>query len=225
VLPDKDELLAWLTRFGFVELPGAAADRCQLVMVKRLRPAPGDPPLPPLEHAVTYGPGSLLLTRAFVVPIQDMWHHLLFPDADEQGDLLAGTEGCGNAIRKAYLCRANTRQVRPGDTLLFAHTGDGPARLTAVGCVEETLASRSVEQLVRFVGTRTVYSHDQIADLCAAGEVLALLFRHDRAIENPVPVADLLADGVLNGVPQSITELSQEAVTWVRPRLAMQLDA
>lgn len=223
-LPDKTDLLGWLTRFGFSHLAGAQAPHGQLVMFKRLTPPAGEPPLSPLNHQLAYGPGSVRLLHAHAVPIQARWHHLLFPDADPQGDLFAGSEACGNAIRKAYLCHAVSRKVAPGDALVFFRTSTnnaGRSVFTTLGVVEQTLASTDPEELVRFVGTRTVYTRAQVEDMCASGEVLALLFRHDRVIGTPVPLTDAIGADVLARSPQSITELSEEAVTWLRQRLGV----
>jgi GNAT superfamily N-acetyltransferase len=100
VLPDKEDLVSWLEQFGFAVVPGLTASRDQLVLRKALRPTTSDDPLDPLEHAVRYGPGSVLIDAAHAVPIRDGWHHRLLPEADPQDDLFAGQEACGNAIRK-----------------------------------------------------------------------------------------------------------------------------
>lgn len=221
VLPDKVELLAWLNRFGFFALPDADAPLDQLVLVKLLNPPPDSAELTPLDHAVTYGPGNVRIERGHIVPIQEAFHHLLLPDADPQDSLLAGSFGCGNAIRKAYLSRAGTRKVQPGDALLFMRTGAGPSRITALGIVEDTLVSASTDALVAFVGTRTVYSREQIDNMRRGGNVLALLFRHDRAVKNPLRTSEAIASGALNGTPQTITQLSPEGLTWVRNQLGV----
>lgn len=219
VLPGKADLLGWLYRFGFVVVDGADAPNGQVVLRKALKPPPGAELLDPLHHETTYGPGSIRLQRAHAVPIQNQWHHLLFPDADPQGDLFAGTDGCGNAIRKAYLSRAQTRQIAPGDALLFLRTGSGESAFSTVGVVEDTLVSNDPDEIVRFVGVRTVYSRIQIAEMCASGDVLAILFRHDRVIAQPISLSEALAAKVLKAAPQSAMTLSEEAVTWLRQRL------
>ncbi|GAA1955202.1 hypothetical protein GCM10009798_13040 [Nocardioides panacihumi] len=224
VLPDKQELLAWLAAFGFTVLPGAATVRGEHVLVKHLHPpadtqadvSPADP-LSPLAHHIAYGPGSLLLERAHVVPIVDHWLNQLMPDVTG-GDLFTGTEGCGNAIRKAYLCHAPTNKLAPGDALLFMRTGAGPSNVCAVGVVEATRRSSEPDDIIAFVGTRTVYSRASIEAQCATHPVLAVLFRHDGPLPHPILISDLVSAGVLNGTPQSITEVSPEGVAWLRQR-------
>ncbi len=225
VLPDKADLIDWLTRFGFAVVHEAPAPNGQIVLRKLLTPPAGSSSLAPLDHAVAYGPGNILLRRAHAIPIRDHWHRRLLPEAEppaEAGlfDVGFGAEGCGNAILKAYLCNASSRKITPGDGVVFIRTNDPPAMITAVGVVEQTLVSRSVDEIAAFVGTRTVYSRKEIADLCTQPrEVLAILFRFDRALVDPIPVEEMIAADHLNGTVQSVTQISQEAVEWIGQRL------
>lgn len=217
VYPHREELVEWLPRFGFA-LVGRKVTG-ELVMAKRLEPPPGVD-LAPLEHAVAFGPGSIRVERAHLVPIQDRWHRRLLPEATEQGDLLAGSEACGNAILKAYVSHAPTRKVTPGDCLLFLRTRAGVAHVTATGVVERVTVAEDVGHLIAAVGTRTVYSADELASFCEQGPTLAVLFRMDRRVSPPWPMRELEREAGVRRVPQSITELSPEGVTWVRRRLA-----
>ncbi len=217
VMPHREELVEWLPRFGF---EAVSADDTNLVFVKRLSPAVAAEPREPLQHAIAYGPGSLRVRRAHVVPIQDRWHSRLLPEASDQGDLLAGSEACGNAICKAYVCRSSTRKLAPGDCLLFLRTGAGPSQVTAIGVVEDTRVTEDLGELVGAVGARTVYSRDELAAICRAGPTLAVLFRLDRRVSPPWSLTDLLNAGVLRGAPQSITELTAEGVAWLDSQLA-----
>lgn len=219
VLPEKTDLLGWFSGFGFSAIDGAAAPNGQVVLRKDLKPPPIQEALTPLQHAIAYGPGAILMERAYAVPIQNHWHHLLFPDADPQGDLFPGSDGCGNAIRKAYLSRAQTRQIDGGDALAFLRTGSGESQFSTVGVVEKTLVTNDPDEIIRFVGVRTVYSRTQIAKMCSSGDVLAILFRHDRVITNPIALSEAVAAKVLKSAPQSTMRLSEEAVSWLRRRL------
>lgn len=219
VFPDKTEMVAWLIRFGFTVIPEACTEDGQIVMLKQLQPGDQDPQLEPLEHAVTYGPGAIRVERMFAIPIQDRWVTRLLPEVTG-GDLFTGTEGSGNAIRKAYLCNAPSNKLRPGDTIAFVHTQAGASRICALGTVEQTLRSQDVDEIITFVGTRTVYSRTEIEEL-AKKSVLAILFRHYGPIESGILVADITAAGALNGVPQSVTKFSDEGAAWVRDRLGV----
>jgi len=217
VYSKREELVEWLPRFGFSHVMTKQSD--ELVYAKRLVPVPGDPPLDPLQHAVTYGPGSVRVERAHIVPIQDRWHRRLLPEATDQGDLFAGTEACGNAVLKAYVCRAPTKKVKPGDVLLFLRTGAGPSHVTAIGVVERTTRPADVGELVSAVGTRTVYSAAELAAFCEEGQTLAVLFRMDRRVSPTWRLAELHKVDAVHGVPQSITQLQPEGVEWLSSRL------
>lgn len=219
VFPAQEELCGWLPEFGFHTVAGATTDRGELVLHKRLHPDPAAPPLTPLAHHVAYGPGDALVTRAHVVPIRAGWHHKLLPEADPQGDLFAGTDACANAIRKAYLCHANTKLVTPGDVLLFYRTGTGASSVTAVGVVEQTLRSDQPAEIIRFVGSRTVYSQAEIRTWCAEGPVLAIRFRLDRVVAPPWPANTVRSNKVMNGTAQTIVRVPEEGLPWVRQQL------
>lgn len=220
VLPSVDTLPGWLEGFGFHPLSGAATSRGEAVYVKRLAPQPGDPPLPALGHAVEYGPGSAHAERAFLVPIQSKWHRRLLPEADWQLALDPLGEPCGNAIRKAYLCRSPSRLLLPGDLLVFILTGEGVARATCTGVVEDTLASSDPDSIVAFVGSRTVYSVPEIRSMTRSGEVLAIRFRLDRVLPRPWTADTLRSQHVMVSTPQSIATAQPEGVEWLRTQLA-----
>lgn len=198
-----------------------------MVLRKLLDPPACSLPLEPLEHAITYGPGSLLLERVHAIPIKAKWHRRLLPEAEPPTeptlfDVGVGAEGCGNAILKAYLCNSPTRKITPGDGVVFIRTNNPPATITTVGIVEQTLVSRSVDEIAAFVSTRTVYSRREIAELCnKSRDVLAVLFRFDRALVDPIPVEAMIGARQLKGTVQSITEISQGGVEWLRQQLGV----
>lgn len=217
VLPHHEKLLGWLRRFGF--FVQSTMEDAQLVMAKRFVPPDGEPRLPPLEHQRRYGPRSMLVERPFIVPIRAPYHQRLFPDSEEQLTLL-DNEDCGNAIRKAYLCRANIKQLNPGNTLLFLRThGKGESRITAAGVVEETLRSGDPDEIAAFVAGRTVYTYAEICDMCDKREVLAILFRLDRRIDPPWYRLDLKRRDVMTSSPQSIAGVREAGVQWVKDQL------
>jgi GNAT superfamily N-acetyltransferase len=217
VYPKREELIEWLPRFGFSHVMTKPSG--ELMFAKLLAPDRGAPRLDPLAHAIAYGPGCVRVERAHVIPIQDGWHRRLLPEATDQGDLFAGTEACGNAVLKAYVCHAPTKKIQPGDAVLFLRTGAGPSHVTALGVVERTTRTADVGELLAAVGTRTVYSAAELAAFCAEGQTLAVLFRMDRRVSPTWRLEDLHQVGAVRGVPQSITQLYPEGVEWLSSRL------
>lgn len=229
VFPRHGDLLDLLHAFGFRDHGEHPTGEVRLV--KRLRPPPGDLAVTaPLDCHVTYGPPSLkiLPEQTFVVPIRPEYHLSLFPDAppfEPQEQLaLPGLEvrvvprAHGNALRKAYLCHAGIRTLKPGATLLFYRSSDARA-VTTVGVLEHSLASSDEAELVDYVGTRTVYSADEVAEMAARSPVLALRFRQDRFLEPPISVDQLIGARAISRAPQTIQRLNLEGIPWLTAHL------
>ncbi|NHA67729.1 GNAT family N-acetyltransferase [Phycicoccus flavus] len=227
VLPSHPEVLDFLAAFGFVD-QGYQSARGEHVLTKSLRPPPDGGGVSDLEYHVIFGPPALLCRqRIFAVPIEPRWHDQLFPEQapPSQSAQLAlfgktgeQTHPWGNALRKAYLCNAATNQVAAGDVLLF-YLSRG-RRFSAVGIVEEVLRSTEPDEVMRFVGRRTVYSASEITEMARrARGVLAIRFRQDRFLEPPITLTDMKLAGALRSWPQSITRLREEGMPWMRDLL------
>lgn len=231
VLPSHPEVVGFLENFGFFDT-GYRNDRGEHVLAKFLSPSAeeSDADLTDLEFHIRYGPPALRCAQQiFVVPIEPRWHDQLFPEQapernSEQLELFAtgapDTQPWGNALRKAYLCNSPTNQIRPGDVLLFYRSADQRS-ISAVGIVEDTLRSADPDEIVRFVGRRTVYSPQEITHMARSVRgVLSIRFRQDRFQDPPWRLEQLRAAQVLRGWPQSITKLTGARAEWVRERLA-----
>lgn len=107
--------------------------------------------------------------------------------------------------------------MRRGDLVVFYRSGDERAA-RFVGVVEETLRSSDPAELTRFVGTRTVYTADEIEEQASAGrrEVLAILFRQARHLHPGWPERQLIDNGVLVRAPQSIQGIPDQGARWIR---------
>lgn len=215
------ELILLAETFGF-KIHNELSTKGEMVMIKTISPSTEDQTkLSPLDYHIAFGPHYFKPSgvEAFAVPIQPHFHHLLFPDVDIQRQLFPGENSYGNSIRKAYLCNAPIRRIEPGDLLFFYHSRTTKG-VTCLGVVEQTLVSSNPDEIVRFVGKRTVYSFPQIRLLCES-PVLALLFRHSRSFSQPIHMQTLFRNGVLSGPPQSIVTIPQEAVPWLIQKLEL----
>ncbi|MFD4325061.1 GNAT family N-acetyltransferase [Nocardioides sp. NPDC058538] len=228
VLDKQSQLIALLRDFGFEPLNEVRTEIGEMVFAKphNVPPVPG---LSALASHIRYGTPCVTLdgTQPFVVPIEPRWHRVLFPDAEPPDDGLfpatlgLSTKPFGNALRKAYLCNAPTRLLRPGDPLLFYRSRDEKA-VYVVGVCEDTLVSRNPDEVVAAVGRRTVYSLDEIRALTRLGEVLVVMFRQDRVFrDDPLTIGELQAGRVLRSWPQSITRTRKEGASWLAQRLAV----
>jgi predicted GNAT family N-acyltransferase len=173
--------------------------------------------------------------EAFCVPIKGDYHNILFPElaARVQEDLFAPMTTSnssermpGNTIRKVYLCRAPTNQLRPGSVLVFyrslSHGYIASQSVTSVGVVESVTSATSLEELVRLTGKRSVYSEEQLADfkVTKMKPVKVIDFLLIGHIDPPVVLSDLNATGVFNGSPpQSICILPPARFKPVRNKI------
>lgn len=208
-------LFELLADFGFEQVGHhPAGERRDVVYLKH---HPADPPgatVPPFEYLRSYFPHFRHdpSVSAYIVPIRPEYHDILFPDFDgastRQQHLFQQDNFAGNAIKMAYLCRAPTRAMNPGDALLFYRSMDEHA-LTSIGIVEsyETLAD--AEAIVARVKRRTVYSLPEIQKM-ASKPTRVILFRFVRHLARTLPLKELLARRILGGHSQSITKISHE---------------
>jgi len=218
-------LVALLERFGFSAAEHTTA-RGEHIFVKRLATPLNlqlHYPEDAFEFHETFGPPALHPSGGslFVVPIQRRFSERLFPDASPQTSLMI-PEGYGNSILKAYLSLAGIRRMASGDILGFyeSSTGSAPARgVFAIGVVERVLTSNVPEEVAEAVGTRTVYSMDDIRKMCQESEVLTILFRHDRTLRQDIPLRVLVEQGALTSWPQSIVGVRKEGEAWLRTRI------
>lgn len=217
--PSRTEVLQFLGSFGFETVGGGETDKGELTLAKVLVCQGDSDEFEPLEYHVRFGPGAMKLKQAHIVPIKPNFHAMLFPEAEIQQELFPTNSSYGNAIRKAYLCHARSRRVNAGDTLVFLRTEGHPSLVSAIGVAEQTLATRDPEELIRFVGNRTVYSQDQVYSMCADDEVLAILFRLDRLMASAITSPELREAGVIRGTVQSIQQVRGESIEWMKNRL------
>ena len=175
---------------------------------------------------------------AFYVPIQSEFHDVLFPElaVKEQFDLFAeaglsrsdqASRRPGNTIRKVYLCRAMTQQLRPGSVVLFYRSYSpgylASQSITSVGVVEAVHQAESLDDLVRLTGKRSVYSEAKLAAFEATAQrpVKVIDFLLVGHIEPAIKLNDLKRTGVFRGAPpQSISRLADERFEPVRSRMA-----
>ena len=228
VLSSHPEVIDFLGAFGFFD-SGLRSGRGEHVLVKYLRADDNAAGLADLDFHIRYGPPALRLRqKMYVIPIEPQWHDQLFPERAPVPDsaqlpLFPAEEPLthpwGNALRKAYLCRSVTKTIEPGDVVFFYRSRDHQS-ISAVGIVEDVLRSNNTDELIRFVGRRTVYTPAEIGHMTRSVRgVLALRFRQDRFLEPALGLTELRHAGVLEAWPQSITRLRQKAATWMRDRL------
>ncbi len=217
--PNKERLITTFQIFGFQIIKEGS----QVVLAKRFTYTHAEyDSVDPLNFHVIFGPAATKFegNDTHIVPIQPEFHKLLFPEYEDQPELFPGQHPCGNSIKKAYLCHSPTRQLKPGDNLLFYRSEDHKS-VTAVGIVEEFITSSSVDEVAEYVRTRTVYSYDDIESMCQT-ETLAIKFRLVKIIKPGIPLKDLKKNKVVKEHPQAIQKIKNGSATWVRQATGLQ---
>ena len=107
-----------------------------------------------------------------------------------------------------------------GDILAF-YRSDDHRSIRAIGVVEGVLRSVVAQEVVTYVGRRTVYTPREIADLARRVRgVLAIRFRQDRFLDDAWSYDELRHAGVLKGPPQQIMKVATErGERWIREQL------
>lgn len=206
-----------LEDFGFEAVgthPGSTGR--DVVYVKR---HPVTPPIcsdvSPFDYLKMYFPHFRkgVEVNKYVIPIQPEFHQVLFPDYKSESDrqmlLFQHVNSVGNAIKLAYLCHAQTKQMSAGDIALFYRSGDEKA-ITSIGVVEEYKTLDDPMVIAQMVSRRTVYTMDQIKQM-SQKSTKVMLFRLVSHFDEPVNFAWLRSNNVVKGSIQSIQLINNEA--------------
>lgn len=180
---------------------------------------------------------------AFCVPIKGIFHRKLFPEIAMQDPLPlfpdqmnfqtggGETRTPGNTIRKVYLCRAPTNQMKPGDLLLFYESKSpdfvASQSVTSIGVLESVISTQDFDELVRLTAKRSVYSQADLKELLAERDapIKVLDFLLVGHLEPPMRLSELLAADIFSGrPPQSISRLDVEAIEHFKPRMKFGFD-
>lgn len=203
--------------FGFEQYKEKLSDTGETILRKKLIPE-DNKTLSSLQYHIKYGPKYFDKTaQGFLVPITDSYHSMLFPETipDSLFPEINYEESYSNAIRKAYICNSNTNQLDEGSILFFYKT-HADSSIFICGIVEKVIKSTSPDELLLLLGKRTVYEYKELEEKCHNGKTcLAILFRQTINFNKKLNINELIKQKLLNGIPQSITKLSEEAKNWI----------
>ena len=116
VFEKQEALIKLFSEYGFIQKTTQMTEKAdgsfeeELVLVKSM-------------NDNTYPNFDWSNKNTFIVPIQQQYHEMLFPESETSTQLsfgdLQGVNTYANTIKKAYICKAQTQQIKPGDILLF----------------------------------------------------------------------------------------------------------
>jgi hypothetical protein len=211
-------LIDFLSNFGFE--PAGRNDRGELILRKRLKfTAEEFQTLSSIDFNRCFGPFVCNdnFEHSFLVPIQPQYHLTLFPEIETQIRLF-NNDPPGNSIRKSYISRAKIKKIVPGDLLFFYRSGKSDQVIHAVAVVEAARHISEINDLVSFVGNRTVYPMDHLKAMLTV-TLLCVNFRVLALEPSGIKFKALRDRQLISGYPQSIVELSKGCSDWLLKEL------
>lgn len=213
VFEEHSHLIELMEEFGFSRMT-KQTELGEIILAKHLT-GQNLPELGPLDFHIRCGPYNFEVNVDwYLVPIQPRFADILFPETTKQTSMFPGNLPFGNSIKKAYLCNSSIRTLKPGDVVAFYRSEDAQG-IFAVGVVEHVLVSQDPTEVARAVARRTVYSMQEINNLCEK-EVLAILFRQARLLGSPLDSATLTSEKVFSRAPQSIQRVKESGLPWLK---------
>lgn len=217
---EDNYICQFFENFGFEPYKERKEDTNELILRKKMIPEKTEK-LSSIDYDIKYGPRYFDVTEhAFIVPIQKEFHDLLFPETLPQGSLfpeeIEYKNSYSNAIRKAYICKSNTTKLHEGSILFFDRT-HSVGTIKVCGVVESIKRTSNPNELIILAGKRTVYKKEEIEKMCEGGQRqnLLILFRQTLNLHKEIKINELIAHNLINGIPQTITEISEEAKKWI----------
>lgn len=217
----QGHLIEFAKDFGFYKINNSNSGE-ELAFCKSLKfNSSGIDTLSPFDFHLKFGPRvtSFNGNSTFIIPIKPHFHDILFPEINKQLLLFPEILPCGNSIRKAYLSHSLSRKIKRGDNILFYRSQDTQA-VTCIGIAEDTFWSDKANEIAQYVGSRTVYTFSTIQELCTK-PVLAVKFRLVKPLDQAIQLRTLRKHGIVNGQPQSITQISPESIEWLKKQIVM----
>lgn len=215
---EEDFLVRLISKYGFWK--ASEKSDGEEIYLKRVTPGPTDDPDPREAHARFYPSfydGETV--EKFLVPVQPVYHSRLFTSYNKRQPKLREFQGQfyseGNAIKKAYLSHANTRQIEPQDILLFYRTDDHKV-VTSLGvCEQVDYGITDPYEIAELVGRRSVFPKREITEY-AESSTIVILFTWHFDLNSPIHYQELLDEGVINGSIQTIQRIEHEDYKYIR---------
>lgn len=203
VFEKQEALIKLFSEYGFIQKTTKMTEKAdgsfeeELVLVKSMN-----------DH--TYPNFDWTNRITFIVPIHQQYHGMLFPESETSAQLsfgdLEGVNTYSNTIKKAYICKAPTQQIKPGDVLLF-YASEIKRSITTIGIVDNVFSNFATpKDLYAMAIKRTVYSFEEIESNFASNSKL-ILFKYYRTLKKPITYNDLIKTKLLKSAPISIVRV------------------
>lgn len=213
--PELLSLISLLEKFGFIYYgKKTSASGIEKVFVRNFEKK-ADPSNPRLTF-----PWISINCNLYIVPIRPEYHTELFPDSilrTESADNFVENEPHRNAISKSYISHSLTRNLRPGDILVFYRSGGiYKGVTTTIGIVERAVTDiASLEDLIKICRKRTVLSNDELKqywERYPKNRPFVVHFLYAFSFRKRVTLKEMLEQGVLANMDmvKTITRMDKE---------------
>mgnify|MGYP003299886798 CR=1 FL=1 len=156
---------------------------------------------------------------SFVIPILPKYHTYLLPDSKLSRESYKNIHmPVEYAIKKYYVSAAGFKpKPKIGDNLVFYRTSEGiiPAKyssvLTTIGVVTDVYIPRDVNDLLKKIKNKTVYSDEEIIDYYTKRmkNTYVVEFAYIATLGNKINLNDCLINNILSEHPRSIEPISK----------------
>ncbi|MBA5725021.1 GNAT family N-acetyltransferase [Bombella favorum] len=232
---DQTSLISLLEYYGFVHL-GNKGKECIFERKFSSKPLCRLKDTNSFDQACQSYPRFLFddETRSFGIPIKEDYHDILYPDLydpRQKSMFDSKSKKPGNTIRKVYLCRAQSKLGPPG-SLLFFYKGKSknePSQcITVLGVLDSVKTAKSIADLMRFTGGRSVYSEDELRkkwNESPTRPMKVINYLLVSYIEPEISIHELVSFGIIKKHPQqSIYEIPHEKVKKLIKRAKLDFD-
>lgn len=153
--------------------------------------------------------------KIYILPIQNEFAHMLFPDLFDKHQLsladLEGTSTYSNVIKKAYISKSNINPMNKNDILVF-YASQIEQSIVCVGVVDDAFRANEIasfEVFEEIVRRRTVYTESYLREVYNKG-YLIILFKYYVNLPEPIFYKKAMDEGIIKGAPQSIHTLDHD---------------
>lgn len=167
--------------------------------------------------------------QKFFIPIQPQFHLNLFPEytptRETELSTLKGMSQIrnaipGNTIRKVYLSRTKTKNIKIGDIVFFYISKNDIYRysqcITTVGVVDGFKECKDLAELLETTAKRSVFSYSDLEKMfntqtTPVKAIDFLIAGHIKTTSGMPPDLRMLCElEIVRGVPQSITKMTED---------------
>jgi predicted nucleic acid-binding protein len=162
--------------------------------------------------------------RKFIVPIYPAYHTELLPDSilrTERPEDFVDNAPNRNALRKVYISRSYTRDMKKGDIVIFYRTAQAGTAAhhssvaTTLGIIEGVLDKiGSFDEFIRLCRKRSVFSDDQLKnhwDYNKSSRPFVVNFLYTYSLPKRPNLATLKENNIISEAPRGFEQISDAA--------------